>query len=150
MQKRQGNGIQGKQAVRPHKSSWLETKPGADLGGHVAPRWPKHRVRQHSKQTHYCTAPGRCMQCDNYSRMNLKPLSKLQPLYSRLELVIVVVATSLSLKSSSCSHFHTVFYSFKQSDCSYCTNWSRMKQEYTSKQTPGWDDGGKVTLKLRL
>lgn len=124
MQKHQGNGIQGKHAVRPHKSSWLETKPGADLGGHVAPRWPKHRVRQHSRQTLYCT---RRMQCDNYSRMNLEPLFQLQHPYSCPELVVVVVATSLSFKATSWSHFLTVFNCFQQSHSSYCTNcaWNR-------------------------
>ncbi|CAB1434371.1 unnamed protein product [Pleuronectes platessa] len=34
MQKRCGNGVQGKQAVRAHKRSRLETKPGPDWGGH--------------------------------------------------------------------------------------------------------------------
>lgn len=79
MQKRQGNGVQGKQAVSPHESSWLET-----IG--PRPTWVDTQhlvVSEHSgtasgqKALHL--SPGRRVQCDNYSLMTPQLLHKRQP-----------------------------------------------------------------------
>lgn len=137
MQKRQGNGVQGKQAVRPHKSSWLETEPGPGQGGHVAPRWPKHGAasRHNTALLRWATACtpdlGKHI-CDNYSVMSLRSGSRLRP----QSIFWPGAGHRLGLSSASCSHF-----------CSVQTKlWrQRLKLEVRnlneSKQTPDGEEG---------
>ncbi len=138
MQKRQGNGVQGKQAVRPHKSSWLETKPGPSWGGHVAPRWPKHRVQQHSKQTQHCAASGQCTS-PAYSTVIITVWwsSSLSPGFNLKSISLPGVGHSCHCHKPQSQVYQLqplLLYNFKQSNSSdcYCTNRSALKG---SKQT---------------
>lgn len=66
MQKYQGNGVQSKPAVRPHKSSCLETKAGADLGGPEAAERADATVN-------------RAVRRANYRMMRLESLLRFRP-----------------------------------------------------------------------
>lgn len=53
MQKCQGNGVQSKPAVRPHKSSCPETKAGADSGGPEAAERADTTVNRAVRRANY-------------------------------------------------------------------------------------------------
>lgn len=76
MQKHQGNGVQSKQAVKPHKTSWLETKPGPDQGGQTLTSLT-HTQSTEAQQAvvgslYQSKTKSDKLNCGNYSMMKLK------------------------------------------------------------------------------